>query len=268
MKQPTGGQLTGKVGIITGAASGIGAATARLMAQEGARLILTDLDDAAGQALAAETGGLFHHHDVTDEAGWPAVIAAAESMGRLDILVANAGIAIMGPAVEMSLADWRRQMAVNVDGVFLTVKYGIPAMRRAGNGGSVVMLSSVAGLRGSAGLAGYSATKGAVRLFAKSIALECAQARDGIRVNSVHPGIIVTPIWNKMPPGGANAGLDPHRIAETSVPIGQAGEPSEIAAGIVFLASDASSHMTGSELVIDGGLTAGRIARFSSETRD
>jgi NAD(P)-dependent dehydrogenase (short-subunit alcohol dehydrogenase family) len=259
------GQLAGKAGIITGAASGIGAATARVLAREGARLLLTDLDDAAGQALAEETGGLYLHHDVTDDVAWPAVVATAEQrFGRLDILVANAGIAIMGAAVDMPLADWRRQMAINVDGVFLTVKYGIPAMRRAGNGGSVVMLSSVAGLRGSAGLAGYSATKGAVRLFAKSMALECALARDGIRVNSVHPGVIATPIWTKMPAGGANAPMDPYRIGENMVPIGNAGEAEDIANGILFLASDASAHMTGSELVIDGGMTAGRITRFGS----
>ena len=171
------GQLDGKTGIITGAASGIGAACARVLSREGAKLLLTDLDDAAGQRLAEETGSLYLHHDVTDEAGWPAVIAAAErQLGGLHILVANAGIGIMGPAIDMSLADWRRQMAVNVDGVFLTVKYGIPAMRRSG-GGSIVMMSSVAGLRGSAGLACYSATKGAVRLFAKSMALECARRR-------------------------------------------------------------------------------------------
>jgi len=256
------GQLDGKVGIITGAASGIGAATARVLAREGAKLVLTDLDDAAGQALAEAVGGVFLHHDVTDEAGWPDVVAAAENrFGRLDILVANAGIGIMGPAVEMSLADWRRQMAINVDGVFLTVKYGIPAMRRAGNGGSIIMISSVAGLRGSAGLAGYSATKGAVRLFAKSMALECAQARDGIRVNSVHPGIIVTAIWGKLP-RGANVPLDPYKIGEATVPLGQAGEAEDIANGILFLASDQSSHMTGSELVIDGGITAGRITRL------
>jgi NAD(P)-dependent dehydrogenase (short-subunit alcohol dehydrogenase family) len=254
--------LNGKVGVITGAASGIGAATARVLAREGARLVLTDLDDAAGGALAEELGGVYLHHDVGEEAGWPAVIAAAEKLGRLDIVVANAGIAIMGNVIDMSLTDWRRQMAVNVDGVFLTVKYCVPAMRRAGNGGSVVMLSSVAGLRGSAGLAGYSASKGAVRLFAKSVALECAQARDGIRVNSVHPGIIVTPIWTKMP-AGQNRPIDPHAVAENSVPIGKAGEAEEIANGILFLASDLSSHMTGSELVIDGGLTAGRITRFT-----
>jgi NAD(P)-dependent dehydrogenase (short-subunit alcohol dehydrogenase family) len=180
------GQLDGKIGIITGGASGIGAACARVLAREGAKLVLTDLDDTAGRRLAEQLGAVYQHHDVTDETGWPDVIAAAEKLGGLHILVANAGIGIMGSALEMSLTDWRRQMAVNVDGVFLTVKYGIPLMRRSG-GGSVVMMSSVAGIRGSANLAGYSATKGAVRLFAKSIALECAAARDNIRVNSVHP---------------------------------------------------------------------------------
>ena len=157
----------------------------------------------------------------------------------------------MGSAIDMSLADWRRQMAVNVDGVFLTAKYGVPLMRRSG-GGSVVMMSSVAGIRGSANLACYSATKGAVRLFAKSLALECATARDNIRVNSVHPGIIDTPIWTKLPPG-ANAPLDPHKVAEMSVPLGVAGQAEDIANGVLFLCSDASRHMTGSELVIDGG---------------
>ena len=255
--------LDGKVAIITGAASGIGAATARVLAREGAKLVLTDIDDPAGSALAQEVGGTYLHHDVAEEAGWPAVIDAADRFGRLDIMVANAGIGIMGSAVEMSLNDWRRQMAINVDGVFLSVKYCIPAMRRAGHGGSIVMLSSVAGLRGSAGLAGYSASKGAVRLFAKSMALECALAGDGIRVNSVHPGIIATPIWTKIPVG-QNRPIDPYAAAEASVPLGKAGEASEIADGILFLASDMSSHMTGSELVIDGGMTAGRITRLNA----
>jgi NAD(P)-dependent dehydrogenase (short-subunit alcohol dehydrogenase family) len=254
------GQLDGKVGIITGAASGIGAACARVLTREGAKLVLTDLDDRAGESLAAETGSVYLHHDVTDEAGWPPVVAAAERLGSLGILVANAGIGIMGPAIDMTLADWRRQMSINVDGVFLSVKYTIPAMRRVG-GGSIVMLSSVAGLRGSAGLAGYSATKGAVRLFAKSMALECATARDGIRVNSVHPGIIDTPIWGKLPPG-ANAPLNPNTIAEAVVPLGKAGLAEDVANGILFLVSDASSHITGSELVIDGGMTAGRVNRL------
>jgi NAD(P)-dependent dehydrogenase (short-subunit alcohol dehydrogenase family) len=259
-KEAMMGQLDGKIGIITGAASGIGAACARLLAREGAKLVLTDLDDAAGQSLAEHIGGAYLHHDVTDEAGWPTVIAAAERLGGLHILLANAGIGIMGSAIDMSLADWRRQMAVNVDGVFLTAKYGVPLMRRSG-GGSVVMMSSVAGIRGSANLACYSASKGAVRLFAKSLALECATARDNIRVNSVHPGIIDTPIWTKLPPG-ANAPLDPHKVAETTVPLGVAGQAEDIANGVLFLCSDASSHMTGSELVIDGGMTAGRVGRL------
>ncbi|HVZ06376.1 glucose 1-dehydrogenase [Rhodopila sp.] len=258
------GLLDGRVGIITGAAMGIGAATARTLAKEGARLVLTDLDDKAGAAVAEEVGGIYLHHDVTDEDTWPSVAAAAEKLGRLDIVVANAGIGIMGNAIDMSLKDWRRQMAINVDGVFLTVKYCIPVMRRFGHGGSIIMLSSVAGLRGSAGLAGYSATKGAVRLFAKSMALECAQAHDGIRVNSVHPGIIATPIWTKIPVG-QNRPIDPYAMAPASVPMGKAGEPEEIANGILFLASDLSSHMTGSELVIDGGMTAGRITRLGSQ---
>src|ERR1700759_1128601 len=122
------GQLDGRIGIVTGAASGIGAACARVLSREGARLVLTARDAPAGQRLAADTGGSYLHHDVTDEAGWPTVIAAAERLGGLHILVANAGIGIMGSAIDMSFADWRRQMAVNVDGVFLTVKYGIPLM--------------------------------------------------------------------------------------------------------------------------------------------
>lgn len=254
-------QLDGKVALITGAASGIGAACARTFAREGAMLLLIDLDDVGGQRVGGETGGVFVRQDVTDETSWPEVVATVERrFGGLHVVVANAGIGIMGPAINMSFTDWRRQMAVNVDGVFLTVKYCIPLMRRSG-GGSIIMMSSVAGLRGSAGLAGYSATKGAVRLFAKSIALECAQAGDRIRVNSVHPGIIDTPIWTKLP-AGANSPLDPQAIAAEMVPMGEAGRPEDIADGVMYLASDASRHVTGSELVIDGGMTAGRVARF------
>src|SRR3954470_3601202 len=261
------GQLDGKVGIVTGAASGIGAACAGLLSREGAKLVLTDLDDAAGRRLAEQTDAVYLHHDVSDEAGWPAVVSAAERLGGLHILVANAGIGIMGPALDMSLADWRRQMAVNVDGVFLTVKYGIPLMRRSG-GGSIVMMSSVAGIRGSAGLAGYSATKGAVRLFAKSVALECAGGRDDIRCNSVHPGIIDTEIWEKMPAGAAdvrrNAPIDARAIAEGSVPTGKLGTAQDIADGVLYLASDASRYVTGSELVIDSGLMAGRVGNLAA----
>jgi NAD(P)-dependent dehydrogenase (short-subunit alcohol dehydrogenase family) len=255
------GQLDGKVAIITGAASGIGAACARVLAREGAKVVLTDVDQAGGERVASEVEGVFVRHDVTSEAGWPAVAAmAGQRFGGLHILVANAGIAIMGPVTEMPYAVWRRQMAVNVDGMFLAVKHCLPLMRQCG-GGSIIMMSSVAGLNGAAGLAGYSATKGAVRLFAKSVALECAQARDNIRVNSVHPGVIDTPSWNRLAPG-TTAPLDATAIAAAQVPLGAAGSAGDVANGVLFLASDASRHVTGSELVIDGGMTAGRIARL------
>jgi len=159
------GQAQGKVAIVTGGASGIGAACATTLAREGAKVIVTDLDDARGQALVERIAGaggeaVFLQQDVSLEENWPEVIQAAEwRFGHLDVMVANAGIGIMCRAVEMSLADWRRQTAVNLDGVFLSVKYAVPAMRRAG-GGSIIITSSVAGLRGSAGLAGYCATKG------------------------------------------------------------------------------------------------------------
>jgi NAD(P)-dependent dehydrogenase (short-subunit alcohol dehydrogenase family) len=262
------GQVTGKVAIVTGAASGIGAACAETLAREGAKVVLTDIDDRLGNEVLARittAGGdaIYLHQDVTDEARWPDVIAETERRyRRLDVLVANAGIGIMTPILEMSLADWRRQTAINLDSVFLSVKHAIPAMRRSG-GGSIVMMSSIAGLRGSAGLAGYCATKGGVRLFGKAVALECAAAGDNIRVNTVHPGIIDTPIWGKLPqqPGGRNAPIDPHERARMAVPLGKAGTAQDIANGVLFLASDASRHITGSEMVIDGGIMSGTVPR-------
>jgi NAD(P)-dependent dehydrogenase (short-subunit alcohol dehydrogenase family) len=265
------GQVSGKVAIVTGAASGIGAACATTLAREGARVMLTDIDEtglAAGVGRITAAGGeaATLRQDVTDEAHWPEVIAATETrFGRLDIMVANAGIGIMVPVWEMSLSDWRRQTAINLDGVFLSVKHCIPAMRRAG-GGSFVIMSSVAGLRGAAGLAGYCATKGGVRFFAKAVALECAAAGDRIRVNSVHPGIIATPIWDKIPAGGLsperrNAGFDPEAMSQASVPLRRAGQAEDIANGVLYLASDASSYVTGSEIVIDGGMLSGSMPR-------
>jgi NAD(P)-dependent dehydrogenase (short-subunit alcohol dehydrogenase family) len=249
------GQVQGKVAIVTGGASGIGAACADLLAREGASVVITDLDDARGVSVAEKirrAGGqaLYHHHDVTDEAGWPGVIEAAERFDSLGILVANAGIFIPGLLTEISLADWRRLTAVNIDGVFLSIKYALPAMRR-GAGGSIIVLSSLAGLRGYPGLAAYCASKGAVRLLAKAVAMECAAAGENIRVNSVHPGLIDTPIW---PPG-----MDVHARAKAIVPLARAGEAQEVAKGVLFLASDASSYMTGAELVLDGGLFGGAV---------
>ncbi len=263
------GRLAGKVALVTGAAAGIGAACAATLAREGARGVLTDLDAAAGEAVAARiraAGGeaRFLVQDVTDEAGWAGLVAAiAQEHGRLDVLVANAGIAIQVPGItDMSLADWRRLMAVNVEGVFLGVKHALPLMRRAGHGGSIIMMSSIAGIRGSAGLACYSASKGAVRLFAKSVAMECAAMRDGIRVNSVHPGVIETEIWRKMPAGETGAAprpaIDARALAASIVPMGEPGTAQDIADGVLYLASNESRHMTGAELVIDGGMGAGR----------
>jgi NAD(P)-dependent dehydrogenase (short-subunit alcohol dehydrogenase family) len=263
------GQVEDKVAIVTGGASGIGAACAATLAREGAKVVITDLDDTGGQAVVdkiCRAGGeaLFLHQDVSLEESWPGVIDATERrFGRLDVMVANAGIGILCRAIEMSLADWRRQTAVNLDGVFLSVKYAVPAMRRAG-GGSIIITSSVAGLRGSAGLAGYCATKGGVRLFAKAVAMECAAAGDGIRINTVHPGVIDTPIWTKLPvSAGSNAPIDPNEVARTGVPFGRAGQAQDIANGVLFLASDASNYMTGAELVIDGGMMGGARPRWS-----
>jgi NAD(P)-dependent dehydrogenase (short-subunit alcohol dehydrogenase family) len=261
------GQVAGKVVLVTGGASGIGQAIAELLAEEGASVIVTDIDELRGPGVAAgiSKGGnqaVFLYQDVTSEPRWAQISGEIEQrFGRLDVLVSNAGIGIGAPSiVEMSLADWRRQTAINLDGVFLSVKYCLPLMRKTG-GGSIIMMSSLAGLRGSPTLAGYSATKGGVRLFAKSIAMECASAGDRIRVNSVHPGIIDTPIWGKIPSGGATAGqnapIDFEQLAKLATPLGRAGQAREIAQGVLYLASDASSYVTGSELVIDGGMFAG-----------
>jgi NAD(P)-dependent dehydrogenase (short-subunit alcohol dehydrogenase family) len=265
------GQVEGKIALVTGGASGIGAAVAELLAREGALVAVTDIDELRGEELAgaikkAGHRAIFLDQDVTSETRWVEVVAEIKKrFGRLDILVSNAGIGIAVPSiVDMSLEDWRRQTAINLDGVFLSVKHCLPVMRKTG-GGSIIMMSSLAGLRGAAGLAGYCATKGGVRLFAKAIAMECASVGDGIRVNSVHPGIIDTPIWGKIPTeatgSGRNAPIDPEERAKLATPLGRAGHASEIARGVLYLASDASAYVTGTELVIDGGMYAGGVAR-------
>lgn len=265
------GQVEGKVALVTGGASGIGAAIVELLAQEGATVVATDIDELNGPEIAArlKKAGrevIFLPQDVTSEERWIEVTAeVGKRYGRLDVMVSNAGIGIGAPSiVDMTLADWRRQTAINLDGVFLSVKHSLPLMRKHG-GGSIIMMSSLAGLRGAANLAGYCATKGGVRLFAKAIAMECAQIGDGIRVNSVHPGIIDTPIWGKIPTSatgaGQNAPIDPDERAKFATPLGRAGQALEIAQGVLYLASDASRYVTGTELVIDGGMNAGGVVR-------
>jgi len=256
------GRVEGKVAVVTGGASGIGRGCAEILAREGAAVVITDIQDHKGEALAAELGGQarYLHHDVTSEEAWIEVIAEVERRhGRLDILVNNAGIGIGCPTITaMSLADWRRQQAINVEGVFLGIKHTLPLMRRAGNGGSIINMSSVAGLKGSPNLAAYCATKGAVRLFTKAVALECGAAQDGVRVNSVHPGIIETPIWEGivgMGEAGTNAPPDLDALSTMAVPLGVKGVPLDIANGVLWLASDESRYVTGAELVIDGGLS-------------
>jgi NAD(P)-dependent dehydrogenase (short-subunit alcohol dehydrogenase family) len=232
---------------------------------------VSDIDDLKGPELVArikKSGGeaMYLHQDVTSEEQWVEVVAEVVARySRLDILVSNAGIGIGVPSITMmTLEDWRRQTAINLDGVFLSVKHCLPAMRK-NRSGSIILMSSLAGLRGAQSLAGYCATKGGVRLFAKAIAMECASFGDGVRVNSVHPGIIDTPIWEKIPREasgmGHNAPMRPDELAKAGVPLGFAGEAQDIANGVLFLASDAARYVTGAELVIDGGITAGGVRR-------
>lgn len=257
-------RVSGKVALITGGASGIGRGCAERLAAEGAEVVISDIQDGLGadvvEVITAAGGrAAYLNHDVTREAAWIDVIATIrDRYGRLDVLVNNAGIGIAGSILEMSLADWQRQQAINLDGVFLGLKHGIPLMRDSG-GGSIINMSSVAGMKGSGRLAAYNATKGGVRLLTKGVALECAQNRWNVRVNSVHPGVIDTPIWTKVSPSALNDGanaIDVEVMAQQSVPTGVLGKPLDIANGVLFLASDESVYMTGTELIIDGGLCA------------
>jgi len=245
-------RLAGKVAIVTGAASGMGAATARAFAREGAKVVVADVLEAEGREVAASIGAAarFEKLDVTSEESWAAVVAAARAhFGKLDILVNNAGISGSAEQDLYSTAAWHRIMAVNATGVFLGTKYAVPAMVAAG-GGSIVNLSSIAGLIGSDGIhMAYNASKGAVRLMTKSTAVQ--HAKDKIRANSVHPGV--------MPPmrtSGRTA--DPVVRAQRMnvIPMRRPGEIEEVANAILFLASDESSYITGSEIVVDGGATA------------
>jgi NAD(P)-dependent dehydrogenase (short-subunit alcohol dehydrogenase family) len=249
------GRVAGKVVVITGAASGLGAESARRLAGEGASLLLTDLAADAGEVLAASLGPSAHFValDVTDEAGWAAVAAATlERFGRIDGLVNSAGVAHGSPLMEMTYADWRRVLSVNLDGTFLGMRACAPAMAQAG-GGSIVNLSSILGKVGQPGAAHYCASKGGVLMLTKAAALEWAPA--AIRVNSVHPGYIDTPMVAGALQDSGN-GNEMRDLLISRHPLGRLGQPREIADGVVFLISDDSSFMTGAELVIDGGYTA------------
>lgn len=264
-------ELTGRVAFITGGARGIGAAAGKALAEAGASVFLTDVLNDAGADVAAalkKSGydAAYHHHDVTSEDQWAAAVAACErTFGGLDILVNNAGVFWLRSIASTTIEDFRKMQAVNVEGVFLGLKHAIPAIaKRSANwlgGGSIVNISSVAGLTGAPMAVAYNASKGAVRLMTKGAALECAGAGLKIRVNSVHPGVIETAMGQQVideyaasgAPGGANAIRD--QMIQMH-PLGRLGVAGDVANAIVFLASDRSAFMTGSEVVVDGGLTA------------
>ncbi|MEX0874155.1 MAG: glucose 1-dehydrogenase [Actinomycetota bacterium] len=248
-----GGTLDGKVAIITGASRGQGEAEARLFVDEGAKVLLTDVLDEQGAAVADELGdaAVYRRLDVTDEESWTAAVGVAvDRWGRLDVLVNNAGIGEGGPIEFTTLESYRRVVDVNQIGVFLGMRSVIAPMRDSGGGGSIVNISSVDGMLGMAWVVAYVASKFAVRGMSKTAAIELGQY--GIRVNSVHPGGVDTPMIH---PEGFE-GFDPG-VMFTKIPLGRIGMPADIARVVLFLASDASGYVTGTELVVDGGLIAG-----------
>ncbi|MBI3437507.1 MAG: glucose 1-dehydrogenase [Proteobacteria bacterium] len=252
-------RVKGKVALVTGGGMGLGRAAALLLAREGARVVVTDKREKEGaettDAIVSAGGeAMFLAHDVAEEEGWRNVIGAAQRrFGALSILVNNAGVAQPGNVENTTLEQWRWLMSINLDGVFLGVKYAVGAMKE--KGGSIINLSSIEGLIGDPDLAAYDASKGGVRLLTKSAALHCARAGYKIRVNSIHPGYI----WTPMVESYVAAQADPVKAkAEIAAlhPLGHIGEPDDIAYGVLYLASDESKFVTGSELVIDGGYTA------------
>jgi 3(or 17)beta-hydroxysteroid dehydrogenase len=254
-------ELTGQVAIVTGGASGIGAATVKLLAEAGAAVISADI-----QQPAKDAPGRFVQHDVASEEAWKALLADALTRhGRLDILVNNAGVSGGWSNIEnTTLEQWRRTESINSEGVFLGCKYAVEGMKKTGpdkpaSKGSIVNVSSVAALIGSAGPAAYCASKGAVRLLSKSVAAYCAEKKYGIRCNSVHPGgvdtAIFNPLWQAMGHEQGKAMLGAHH------PIGRMAEPEDLGELILWLASERSSFVTGAEFVADGGLTMGLMRR-------
>lgn len=235
------GRVAGRTVLVTGAARGLGAAYARALHAEGADVVLTDVLDDAGERLAAELGdrARFVHLDVTDEAAWTEVVARC---GPVDVLLNNAGIANAAPIEHLTTAKWDAAIAVNLTGTFLGCRAVVPGMKAAG-GGAIINISSVEGMRGSAGLHAYTAAKFGVRGLSKSLAVELGAF--GIRVNSVHPGLILTDMTTR---------IDPSKL---DIPLGRPGVPGDVSGLIVFLASDESRFISGDEFVVDGGMIAG-----------
>lgn len=255
------GRVEGKVAIVTGGASGLGAATAALLAHEGASVTITDIDKVAGDAVASRLGLDFVCHDVTDEAGWATLIArTVRDRGRLDVLVNNAGIGDAAGGTDpesTSLVDWNRVLAVNAGGVFLGCKHAIPALQQS-DGGSIINLSSIAALVATPFITAYGASKAAVRQLTMSVAMHCAERGYRIRCNSVHPGQIRTPMLESLfRDFAAAAHVEPDAIQKEflrKIPLGEFGAPDDIAYAVLYLASDESKHVTGAQFVIDGGM--------------
>ena len=248
------GRLDGRVALVTGAGSGIGRATALRLAQEGASVVVTDINDGAGEAVAGEIAaaggtGLFLHHDVASEADWTAVLARTEQeLGRLDVLVNNAGMGDLETIEQTTLESYQRTIAIDQTGVFLGMRTAAALLAASGHG-SVVNISSIFGTSGGFGTSpAYHAAKGAVRTLTKNVALHWAAT--GVRVNSIHPGFIDTPILDEA------KGTEFEQAMIGLTPMGRLGRPEEIAAGVAYLASDDASFVTGSELYIDGGFIA------------
>jgi len=252
------GRVQDRIALITGSASGIGLAAAKLFAEEGARVVLTDRDAAALKAAVAELGPRASSRllDVTREDEWLSVTdGVVRDCGRIDILVNNAGVALFKDIEATTLEEWRDLMAVNLDGVFLGCKHAIRVMKDRG-GGSIVNMSSVAGMIGYGSLAAYGASKAGVRLLTKTVALHCARKGYNIRCNSVHPSFAETPMLRSIIATARN----PQKMEDhcmTAAPLGRLAQPIEVARAILFLASDESAFTTGAELAVDGGLTAG-----------
>lgn len=255
------GRVQDKVAIVTGGGStGMGRATAILLAREGARVVVGDINEAGARETAEAIVGaggeaVAMRQDVSREADWQAIIELTlANFGRLDILDNNAAVFIAKPLMETSTEEFRRQNAVNVEGVFFGMKAAVPVMEQTG-GGSIINISSGAGIVGFAAAGGYSATKGAVRLITKAMALECAQRKNNVRVNSIHPGPILTPMLEQGMRDLGNS-AEVRKMFEMLAPVGYLGEPQDIANGVLYLASDESKYVTGAELAIDGGFVA------------